>query len=106
MYPKRLDPPDYFYFAFQTAEFSSDLDLEYIYNNYYSIYRGFVNNRTSLLTGRAYIPLANFIRYFNKPYEITYLSDTYILLGISNYNPNTEIGNVEMIKKITMSNWE
>lgn len=106
MFPKRLDPPDYFYFAFQTAEFSSDLDLEYIYNNYYSIYRGFVNNRTSLLRGSAYIPLAKFIKYFNKPYEVTYLSDTYILLGISNYNPNTEIGNVEMIKKITMSNWE
>ena len=106
MFPKRLNPPDYFYLAFQTAEFSSDLDLNYIYNKYYAQYIGFVNNRTSLLTGRAYIPLANFIRYFNKPYEITYLSDTYILLGISNYNPSTEIGNVQMIKKINLSNWE
>jgi hypothetical protein len=106
MFPKWLDPPDYFYLAFQTAEFTDDLDLNYIYNKYYGAYRGFVNNRTSLLSGRAYIPLPNFIQYFNIPYEITYLSDTYILLGISNYNPNTEIGNVSMIKKITMSNWQ
>jgi hypothetical protein len=106
MFPKRLNPPDYFYLAFQTAEFSSDLDLTYIYNKHYAAYRGFVNNRTSLLTGRAYIPLPNFIQYFNIPYEITYLSDTYILLGITNYNPTTEIGTVSMIKKITLSNWQ
>ena len=106
MFPKRLNPPDYFYLVFQTAGWTDDLDLEYIYNKYYGQYRGFVNNRTSLLTGRAYIPLAKFIKYFNKPYEVTYLNDVYILLGISNYNPNTEIGTIQMIKKINMSNWE
>lgn len=106
LFPPKNITKDFFYFTPQTCEFTPDLDLTYIYNKYYKIYKAFINNRTSLLTGSAYIPVHYFIKFFNKPFEITYLSDTYILLGITNYNPITEIGNVQMIKKITLDNWQ
>jgi hypothetical protein len=106
VYPKRLTPPSDFYFAFQTAEFSDDLNLNFIFNKYYDRYLSLVNNRTSLLTGQAYIPYIKFIKFFNRPVEITYLSDTYILLGINNYNPISEIGTVSLIKKVNYKNWQ
>jgi hypothetical protein len=83
------------------TEFPNDFYLNNIYDNYYRKYNILINNRTNVIEGNAYIPVNKFNEYLNRPVEIDYLNDKYILLGISNYNPETEIGKVQVIKKVS-----
>jgi hypothetical protein len=87
------------------SEFSEDFYLPNIVQNYYLNYNILINNRTSVIEGNSYIPRHKFNEYINRPVEINYLNDKYILLGISNYNPETEIGKVQVIKKVSYTDY-
>lgn len=87
------------------SEFPSDYDLSNIYNEYYRKYNILINNRTNVIEGNAYIPIHKFNEYINRPIEINYLNDKYILLAITNYNPETEIGKVQVIKKVSYTDY-
>jgi hypothetical protein len=88
----------YFY---QTAFFDTETqDLDYVFLNRYKTNKAFFNNNTSIIEGSAYIPVYKFIKFFNRPVEIKYKNDVYILLGISQYNPLTEKGKVKLIRKV------
>jgi hypothetical protein len=83
------------------TEFPEDFYLPNVIKDYYLNYNILINNRTNVIEGNAYIPRNKFNQYINRPVEINYLNDKYILLGISNYNPETEIGKVQVIKKVS-----
>jgi hypothetical protein len=87
------------------SEFPEDFYLTNVINNYYLNYNVLINNRTNVIEGNAYIPRHKFNEYINRPIEINYLNDRYILLGISIYNPETEIGKVQVIKKVSYTDY-
>ena len=87
------------------SEFPEDYYLTNIYNDYYRKYNILMNNRTNVIEGNAYLPRHKFNEYINRPIEINYLNDRYILLGISSYNPETEIGKVQVIKKVSYTDY-
>lgn len=90
---------------FNIAYFPDELNMNNVFIKYYSKYNELINNRTSLLEGTAYIPIKYFNQFLNRPVEIHYNSDIYIIIEISNYNPKTERCVVKMIKKITYINF-
>jgi len=83
-----------------TSSFDDSLTMSSIFNNYYSVYRSLINNRTNIIEGRGYIPRHKFFDYLNRPVRINYNSDSYIIISISNYNPETEFGIIQLIKEI------
>jgi hypothetical protein len=87
------------------VEFPEEYYLTSIYDNYYRNYNILMNNRTNIIEGNAYIPRHKFNEYINRPIEFNYLNDRYILLGITNYNPETEIGKVQVIKKVSYTDY-
>jgi hypothetical protein len=90
---------------FLDGEFPEELDLSFIFENYYKRYRTMINNRTSILEGFCYIPRYKFNQYLNRPIELNYNSDVYIILSVLNYNPSTEIGSVKLIKKVAYQDY-
>ncbi|CAB4154533.1 hypothetical protein UFOVP648_13 [uncultured Caudovirales phage] len=72
-----------------------------IYNKHYLLYRSLINNRSNTIEGNVYIPRHKFNEFINRPIELSYNNDRYILLAVNNYNPQTEIGKVKLIKKVT-----
>jgi hypothetical protein len=87
------------------VEFPEEYYLTSIYDNYYRNYNILMNNRTNIIEGNAYIPRHKFNEYLNRPIEFNYLNDRYILLGITNYNPEREIGKVQVIKKVSYTDY-
>jgi hypothetical protein len=87
------------------TEFPDKYDLKNIYDKYYRTYNTLINNRTNIIEGDAYIPRHKFNEYINRPVELNYLNDRYILIGITGYNPETEIGKVQVIKKVSYTDY-
>jgi hypothetical protein len=87
------------------AEFPNKYDLKNIYANYYRKYNTLINNRTNIIEGDSYIPRHKFNEYINRPVELNYLNDKYILIGITGYNPETEIGKVQVVKKVSYTDY-
>jgi hypothetical protein len=87
------------------SEFPQDFYLTNVIKTFYLNYNILINNRTNIIEGNAYIPRHKFNEFINRPIEINYLNDRYILLGISSYNPETEIGKVQVIKKVSYTDY-
>ena len=79
-------------------------DRKQIFDIYYKPFRSLINNRTSVIEGTGYLPVDKLIDFFNRPIEVTYNNDTYVIIGINTYNPITETGKFKIIKKVTYQN--
>lgn len=88
-----------------TSSFEDQLDMTKIYNNYYAKYNTLINNRTSIVEGQGYLPRYKFFQYINRPVEIMFKADIYIIIEITNYNPKTELGTFKLIKKVDYINY-